>query len=85
MSLREKSNYDCIFWDNHCTVYHARPLQCSTFPFWDSVICSKEAWENTGKDCPGINTGKLHEKESIDTYIRLMDEELVIEREWGVP
>src|SRR5574344_288995 len=34
LSLREKKNYDCIFWDNGCTVYGARPVQCSTYPFW---------------------------------------------------
>ncbi|MCL2044073.1 MAG: YkgJ family cysteine cluster protein [Treponema sp.] len=87
LSLKEKSNYDCIFWDKVCTVYNVRPLQCRTFPFWDSVLCSKDAWENTGQSCPGINTGDLHEKGIIDNHIRLMEEELVVERiihEWGV-
>jgi Fe-S-cluster containining protein len=80
LSLREKSNFDCIFWKGGCTVYKARPLQCRTFPFWDSVVCSEEAWNNTGKSCPGINTGTLHEKEKIEGFVRQLEEELVIER-----
>ena len=83
LSLKEKANYDCIFWGTECTVYHARPLQCRSFPFWDSVLCSRESWENTGKDCPGIQTGELHEKEKIEKYLQQMDDELVIERKLG--
>ena len=31
VSLTEKENYDCIFWeDGGCTVYGHRPLQCRT-------------------------------------------------------
>ena len=81
LSLREKSNFDCIFWSGECTVYQARPLQCSTFPFWDSVLCSKEAWEAAGSSCPGINAGESHNREEIADCLRLLEEELVIERE----
>ena len=80
LSLREKSNFDCIFWDNGCIVYRARPLQCSSFPFWDSVICSKEAWEAAARRCPGMNTGELHDKEEIAGCLRLLKDELIIER-----
>ncbi len=59
--LKELSNCDCIFWQNGgCIAYEARPLQCRTFPFWTSVLKSKETWEEAGKSCPGINKGKLH-------------------------
>ena len=34
LSLTEKPNHDCIFWDDGCTVYPVRPTQCRTFPFW---------------------------------------------------
>ena len=80
LSLREKSNFDCIFWNNGCTVYNARPLQCRAFPFWDSVVCSEEAWITTGQACPGINSGDYYEMEKIDGFIRLIAEEPVIER-----
>jgi Fe-S-cluster containining protein len=59
LSLKEKSNYDCIFWKDGCTVYSARPLQCRTFPFWSSIVGSPEGWEMAGRDCPGIGCGAL--------------------------
>jgi len=80
LSLREKSNFDCIFWNAGCTVYHARPLQCRTFPFWDSIVCSPQAWEEAGRGCPGINSGDTHAREEIEQSLRMMEEELVIER-----
>ena len=81
LSLKEKTNFDCIFWDNQCSVYQARPLQCRAFPFWDSTLSSMGAWEMAGHGCPGINTGELHEKEKIEDFLRLLEEELLIERE----
>ena len=81
LSLKEKSNFDCIFWNAVCTVYHERPLQCRSFPFWDFILCSKQAWEAAGKDCPGINNGELHSREKIERIVSLMEEEPVIERE----
>jgi uncharacterized protein len=82
LSLKEKSNFDCILWNNSCTVYNARPLQCRSFPFWgDHVLCSQKAWEAAGRDCPGINNGELHSREKIEGFIRQMEEEPVIERE----
>jgi len=83
LSLKEKSNFDCIFWKNRCTVYHVRPLQCRTFPFWDYTVCSNEAWNNAGKNCPGINSGALHSVEEIEGCLRSMEEELIIERNAG--
>ena len=34
LSLIDNDDGDCIFWENGCTVYSARPTQCRTFPFW---------------------------------------------------
>ena len=80
LALKEKSNFDCIFWNAGCTVYHVRPLQCRAFPFWDTVVCSPEAWEIAGRGCSGINAGELHNGEEIDNFLRLMEEELIVER-----
>jgi len=66
LSLKEKSNNDCILWNNGCTVYADRPLQCVTFPFWGSIITSKHNWEMAASGCPGMNSGQLHTKEEID-------------------
>lgn len=66
IALKEKENYDCIFLsDNGCKVYSARPLQCRTYPFWPSIIRSKEAWNDEKKCCPGIGKGKTVDKEHI--------------------
>jgi len=85
LSLKEKSNFDCIFWSaseggEGCSVYETRPLQCRTYPFWDAVVCSEKAWNQAGKSCPGINSGTLHEKETIEDFINRLENEPVIER-----
>ena len=65
LCLKEKKNYDCIFWDNGCTAYTARPIQCRTYPFWSYIIKSEEMWNNESKSCPGINKGDVHSFEEI--------------------
>jgi Fe-S-cluster containining protein len=41
-----------------CSVYAARPLQCRTWPFWDSNLSSPEIWEMSAKRCHGMNRGR---------------------------
>lgn len=81
LSLKEKSNYDCIFWNQGCTVYESRPLQCSTFPFWRRLVSSPEAWEMAASCCPGIGSGDLHSRERIEACLAGRAAEPVIERE----
>lgn len=73
LSLLEKKNYDCILWENGCSAYKARPIQCSTYPFWDWMLETPETWNNCAKTCPGMNKGRLHSKDEIkekcDAYI----------------
>jgi len=67
-SLIEYDNGDCVFFDNKarkCTVYHERPRQCRTWPFWESNVRTEEAWKQTCEVCPGSGKGKLHPKEQI--------------------
>jgi uncharacterized protein len=40
-----------------CSIYSMRPLQCRTWPFWGSLLSGKQAWDNAGRKCPGINRG----------------------------
>jgi Fe-S-cluster containining protein len=67
LSLREKTNFDCIFWKDGCTVYESRPLQCRTFPFWASSLVSPSVWKNLC--CPGIGTGKLCSRDYIEACL----------------
>ena len=70
LSLKEKRNYDCIFWeDGGCTVYSHRPLQCQSFPFWSSSLSSPHAWEELSRSCPGIGKGPLHSREAIEEWV----------------
>jgi Fe-S-cluster containining protein len=63
LSLKEKSNYDCIFWAKEpvegCAVYDKRPLQCRSFPFWPSIVNNKKKWEMSARSCPGMGKGTL--------------------------
>ncbi len=70
ISLKEKENYDCIFWnDGECIIYNERPLQCRAFPFWKVFLISKDSWDNLQKTCPGVNRGKLYSKEYIQYWL----------------
>jgi len=83
LSLKEKSNKDCILWNDGCTVYTGRPLQCITFPFWESIVSSVEAWEIAAVSCPGINNGQLHSQKAIGRDIELRASEPIINRTGG--
>lgn len=80
LSLKEKSNKDCIFWDSGCMIYSARPLQCVTFPFWENVISSAYNWKTAASGCPGINTGELHSGTEIGQYLELRTSEPIVYR-----
>ena len=58
LCLLEKENYECILWDNGCTAYNARPIQCSTYPFWSFILKNQKTWDEESKECPGINKGE---------------------------
>jgi len=66
-SLKEKANGDCVFFDRQegCTIYPVRPRQCRTWPFWESNLVNREAWEKTCAICPGSGTGDLIPVEEI--------------------
>mmetsp|Transcript_9770 Transcript_9770/g.14997 ORF Transcript_9770/g.14997 Transcript_9770/m.14997 type:complete len:304 (+) Transcript_9770:94-1005(+) len=46
IQLRNNDKGSCVFLgsDNLCKIYEARPSQCSTYPFWTSIMSSKDAW-----------------------------------------
>jgi uncharacterized protein len=68
-SLREKPNYDCILWDGGCRAYESRPVQCRTYPFWQSVAGSAERWKEEASHCPGIGKGRARSAEEIRALI----------------
>ncbi len=77
LSLKEvrqpNGQYDCEFLKplkgdkpdarkRGCKVYKARPLQCRTWPFWQGLLQSEEAWNHGKTMCPGMDKpdGKLY-------------------------
>ena len=67
-SLKERAGGDCVLLDKEtrrCTVYYTRPRQCRTWPFWNSNLRSREAWDEAAEACPGCNKGDLVPLEQI--------------------
>jgi uncharacterized protein len=70
LSLKETDTFDCVFWVNGgCRVYDYRPLQCRSFPFWDSILVSQSIWEEHTSICPGMNKGAYHSAEEINRWL----------------
>lgn len=70
ISLLERDNYDCIFWENgKCIIYNSRPVQCRTFPFWINYLEEEKDWKALAIDCPGIGRGAVVTKEEIEMKI----------------
>lgn len=80
LSLKETTDYDCIFWQNGCSVYKGRPLQCRTFPFWPSILVSPDAWNRAAASCPGMGTGRLHTQGEIELWVSRQRGEPLIAR-----
>lgn len=74
ISLLEKENHDCVFLVEHgCGVYDARPVQCATYPFWNTILENLASWEREADWCPGIGRGELHDKAEIDRMVRMRE------------
>ncbi len=68
VSLKEKANYDCVFWskEHGCLVYEDRPTQCRTWPFWRSNVETPQDWAEAARSCPGMNLGRLYTLDEIE-------------------
>jgi len=51
----------CTFLDKngHCKIYHLRPVQCRTYPYWPEILKNKQTWKKEAIYCEGINTGAI--------------------------
>lgn len=73
-SLREVTKTkDCVFLETaqdgrrKCSIYRYRPTQCLTWPFWPSNIGAPDDWLMAQTRCVGINRGKRHNLDEIET------------------
>ncbi len=81
LCLKEKPGYDCILWENGgCLAYKARPVQCSTYPFWSFLLASRNSWDRECSDCPGINRGEHHSFEEIQAAKQQYEENYPLRR-----
>ena len=74
-SLIEMPNGDCVFLDadtRHCKLYKVRPAQCRTWPFWESNIRSRQAWEAICRICPGSGQGALVPFDEVESRMAEM-------------
>jgi Fe-S-cluster containining protein len=70
LSLNEKPNYDCIFLgEDACAVYEARPIQCSTYPFWAGILESPGNWRAEKAYCPGVDCGDMRSRDHIESCL----------------
>jgi Fe-S-cluster containining protein len=66
LALTDGADLACVFWDQGCTVYPARPTQCRTFPFWRDNLTTEAAWKATGEESPGVDRGRLYTLPEIE-------------------
>lgn len=74
---------DCIFWDASipgCQCYEARPVQCSTYPFWTKILTDENSWNSEKKHCPGINEGERHDILEIENELAKYEGRVAITR-----
>ncbi len=84
LSLREKPGYDCVFWgDGGCSIYEDRPVQCSTYPFWASILESRSRWDEEGAYCPGIGRGERRSGAHIEGRLAERGSEPIVVFEYG--
>ena len=63
-------SHDCVFWaEAGCQVYEDRPVQCSTYPFWASIMASEADWRDEARCCPGIGSGELRPRTHIEACL----------------
>ncbi len=70
---------DCLFLQNkQCSVYRARPSQCSTWPFWRENLRDEGAWfKEVAGICPGAGKGPVIPKRRI---LQVLEEEKEADR-----
>ena len=59
--LASRADDRCVFLDRdgRCRVYGARPVQCSTYPFWPEVLATAKTWRREARRCEGIGRGAV--------------------------
>jgi uncharacterized protein len=60
LRFRKQRHKECPFLlADGCSVHPAKPLQCSSFPFWPEILESAAGHLQAAAYCPGLNCGPL--------------------------
>lgn len=65
-SERQEEGETIVHIKRSCTIYPVRPLQCRTWPFWESNLSSPEMWQSSAQRCHGMNRGRTFTKEQME-------------------
>lgn len=65
LSIRERADGRCLFFDDGCRIYPHRPYQCRTYPFWLRNLRSEDRWREAKRECPGIGSGPVFSRDAI--------------------
>jgi hypothetical protein len=63
---------DCALFDREarrCSVHSHRPEQCRAYPFWPSVLHSRQTWAEEAVHCEGIGHGPLHDADELRRWL----------------
>ena len=70
--MKKRENGKCVFLENdQCTIYPLRPLICRFYPFELKVSNSGNPVFLYTEECPGINNGRLLNKDYFRKMFRL--------------
>jgi len=65
IDIDTRHGYDCVFLDRTtmpgkavCSIYEDRPEQCRTWPFWNTLLRSRDDWVRAKATCPGLDQGR---------------------------
>jgi len=73
--IRLDANGTCPFLINaQCSIYHHRPAQCRSYPFWPEVVERHKDWQSEARRCEGINQGEIIPLEQIELRLKQCSE-----------
>jgi len=59
--------------DGKCKIHSlAKPLQCTTWPFWTEVLVSERAFKEATRGCKGIGKGRTLKPRTVQSILGML-------------